>query len=107
MIGYTVEEDSDSGLLNLYRSDVPVLPGVNPDEERGFLLCEGLREVAFVYVDSDGNEQDNWSSEEKGSGGNPVLPVLVRLRLGFAAGDDDKMALYTGAVAFSRGKSRP
>ncbi|HKJ64427.1 MAG TPA: type II secretion system protein GspJ, partial [Desulfopila sp.] len=109
-IFYRVEEQDDTGLFRLYRADVPVLPGAVPaDEEDGFLLCDGLRQVAFTYIDEDGNEYESWSTEEKkqqGEGGL-LLPVLVRMNIGF--GDDeeeDGLIHYSSAVALPAGRER-
>jgi len=107
---YRVEEQSDTGLLRLYRVDVPVLPGAAiSDEEDGFLLCDGLRQVAFTYIDEDGNEYENWSTEEKkqqGEGGR-LLPVLVRMNIGFGDEEaEDARIHYSSAVALPADRER-
>jgi len=97
-ITYTVEEND--GILKLYRADVPNIPGVEEDEEKGLLLCDGLKEVAISYLDSDGGETDSWS-ESDGSGGN-ALPAIVRVKIGFVDEEDpEQIIYYATAVALA------
>ncbi|KGO33504.1 hypothetical protein JT06_14090 [Desulfobulbus sp. Tol-SR] len=107
MIRYATEVDEESGLLQLYRIDVPVRPGVGPeiDEEKGFLLCDSLAEIQYSYVDTEGNEHEEWDSGERGMveedgtrTGN--FPVMIRLTLRFAkSADTEENTVFTTAVA--------
>lgn len=98
-IVYSVEEDEESGQLKLYRADIPYLPGVGiDDDEKGFLLCDGLREVAFTYLDKDGDEDDSWEGNERSAEGVVIPPNVVQLRIGFA---DEKSE--DGTIYFSTG----
>ena len=102
-IVYSVEEDEETGLLSLYRADLPYLPGTQLDEdEKGFLLCDGLREVAFTYFDKDGEEADTWQGNEKTDEGDVVVPTMVQMKIGFA---DEKAEEAT--VYFSTGVALP
>jgi prepilin-type N-terminal cleavage/methylation domain-containing protein len=89
-ITYTVEEVGDSGELRLYRNDAPVLPGVEAEEEKGFLLCEGLREMAFTYVDEEGGEFDRWDSSLAEEDEEVEYPRLVRIKIGFFSAETDE-----------------
>ncbi len=93
-IRYHVEEDNDR--LRLYRADVPYLPGRDDDieEERGFILCDGLREVAFTYYSENGNEADRWEVETGSSNAKDDLPVAVGVRLGFVSEKDEDDTIY-------------
>ena len=58
MIRYSVQQDADSKLLQLYRVDLPFRPGYLEQavsQEKGYLLCDGLRAVRFTYYDQAGN----------------------------------------------------
>lgn len=92
---YSVEEGED-GMLRLYRADIPHYPGTDiDDEEKGFLLCDGLREVAITYYDEDGNETDSWDEPQK-------APFMVQLRIGFAHEEGETETIY-----FSTGVALP
>jgi len=105
LISYSVVEEEDSSRLRLFRADVPVLPGVAiNEEEQGFLLSDGLREVSFTYIDQEGNESDTWSTQERQANGNgdAQLPAVVKLKIGFAAEDaedDEDLIYFSTAVA--------
>jgi len=100
-IVYSVEEDEEKGLLRLYRADIPFLPGAEIDEEdKGFLLCDGLREVAFTYFDQDGEEADTWLGDEKTDDGSSVIPKMVQMKIGFASEKaEDKTIFFSTGVA--------
>lgn len=108
VLTYSVEE-TESGLFNLYRSDVPYVPDIQDEEqtEKGELLGRGLSEFRVSYVTADGSEVDNWSSglegsEDEGEGGEAVMsiPVLIRLQISFAESpDSDEYTVFRTAVA--------
>ncbi len=102
-ISYSVEEDDETSLLKLYRLDDPFRPGGTTDPaDKGFLLCEGLEEVAVMYIDSNGSENDSWDSGQKsGSGTNPY-PSMVKIKLTFAAKETEN-----GTISFSTGVAIP
>jgi prepilin-type N-terminal cleavage/methylation domain-containing protein len=105
LIAYTTASEDEGDLIQLYRSDVPLLPGVEAEEERGFLLCDGLREVAFTYIDKDGNESENWAYDGGTGGGTSELPAIVKIRIGFADEETEDGTLYyssAAAIAWSR-----
>ncbi len=106
-IRYSVEADSDTGLMLLYRADVPALPGKKiGDDEKGFLLCDNLWEVSYRYFDSSGSEMDEWDTvklQSQGVAGGKVLPVMVEISLRFAnATADEAGSLFTTAVAMGK-----
>ena len=82
-ISYRVEETADREGLRLFRSDVAYLPGERNDEEKGFLLCEDLREVAFTYINENGAEQENWDSEQQKEREDQEIPRAVRVKISF------------------------
>ncbi len=94
IISYSVEEQVDSGLLSLYRSDSPFRPGAQSEADKGLLLCDGLREVAITYFDEDGNDTDSWSSSSQSSNGSEPIPAMVQIRIGFASEEAEDQTLY-------------
>ena len=90
MIRYSVEQDPDSKLLQLYRTDIPFIPGYASQkgfEQKGYLLCDGLRTVRFTYYDQAGNAVDNWQFENN-FGQKAVkkiqIPTMIEVRLDFS-----------------------
>ncbi len=98
LIHYSVEVDEDSNLLNLYRSDTLLLPGIDSlgDEPQKHLLCRGLQELRFTYVNEEGSENDEWSSNEgdveneNGEQEVPFLPNLMYVELRFAESNESE-----------------
>jgi prepilin-type N-terminal cleavage/methylation domain-containing protein len=107
MIRYATEVDEESGLMRLYRLDVPVRPGggLEIDEEKGFLLCDRLAEIQYSYVDPEGDEHDEWNSGEGGlvpEGGTQTgnFPAMIRLTLRFAtSAEAEEQTVFSTAVA--------
>lgn len=110
-IEYTAERNSASGLFDLYRSDRVLLPGGKQEESepRRDVLAQGLREVNFSYVDTDGKIIDEWQND----GGTdaavgerqeiPSLPKLVYIKLVFAqATDSEDGTVFKTAIALPR-----
>jgi general secretion pathway protein J len=105
-ISYSVEEHEETGLLSLYRADVGFRPGVEAGEEKGFLLCDGLREVSLTYFDEKGDEVESWESDQRKTSGNTPIPVMVQLRIGFA-GDEAEDEVEDDTIFFSTGIAIP
>lgn len=107
-VEYLPELDLDTGLLNLYRSDVVLLPGVETDSGGGqrHLICRGLLEFRFTYLDQDGNETEEWRVEEVASPGGGAaegespFPSLVSVELKFAESvESDSNTVFKTAFA--------
>lgn len=73
LIGYRLVQDEDDRLqYRLLRSDEPLLPGLEEEEEKkaseqdklpeGFVLAENLRSLQFTYFDRHGQEFDSWQT---------------------------------------------
>ncbi len=82
-ISYNVVEDEGNNELRLYRSDTPFLPGGREEEDGGFLLCDELLEVAFTYIDENGDERDNWDSILEKENESVPFPTAVRVKIVF------------------------
>ncbi len=108
LIQYQSELDMETGLLNLYRTEIVRLPGVEPDEKEGkkHLICQGLLEFRFTYLDRDGNESEEWLVDEVvlPDNGPPSkeaeFPTLVLIELKFAKSvESESSDVYKTAVA--------
>lgn len=104
-INYSAEEDEETGLLKLYRSDTPLVIGnkeVGLDEEdKGYLLCDGLKEVRFAYFDSEIIESEEWQSgDEEFDSEKQSFPVMVTIVLQFAeTAESEQVSFFTTSVA--------
>ncbi len=105
-ISYSAEEDEETGLLKLYRSDSPLIPGKREEEieDAGYLLCDGLQEVRFSYFDSDNVESEEWQSrDDEADGENQSFPVMVTIVLEFAdSAESEHVTFFTTSVALPR-----
>ena len=110
-IKYITEED-DSGFINLYRADVPVLPGEtgetgDGDQDTGLLLGQGLQEFRITYIDASGDENEEWDSgpltdRTQGPGNEEEisLPLMIRVEVRFSdAPDSEESTLFRTAVS--------
>jgi general secretion pathway protein J len=107
-IQYQAELDGENGLLNLYRSETVLLPGIERDEEtaRKHLICRGLQGFQLTYFDRDGDEAEEWQVDEvvsSSEGDEPVesqFPALVSIELRFADSmESDSSSVFKTAVA--------
>jgi general secretion pathway protein J len=108
LVQYLPELDLDTGLLNLYRSDVVLLPGVGRGggDVQKHLICRGLQEFRFTYIEQDGNETEEWQVEEvlpPSEGADPEespFPSLVRVELKFSESvESDSSTVFETAFA--------
>lgn len=95
-LSYSVKEDEEGGQLELYRSDIPILPGVSSSADDEVLLGYGLESIELKYVDGDGTEHDQWPP---GGGFDDLLPVMVRIILQFEGSEEDDGRIFQTAVA--------
>jgi len=105
-ISYSAEEDEETGLLKLYRSDTRLVPGEKEEEgieeeDKGYLLCDGLKEFKISYFDSEKVENEEWQSGDDESGGEKqTFPVLVTIVLQFAeSAESEQVSFFTTSVA--------
>ncbi len=100
LIQYESELDMNTGLLNVYRTEMALLPGMKIDDfaagktGQKLLICQGLREFRFTYRDRNGNETEEWLVDETappdpdGSPEGAQFPVLVAIEFSFAKSVD-------------------
>lgn len=111
VLKYSVEEN-ESGLMDLYRLDIPLVPGERDEslDAKGELLGQGLQEFRVTYVTADGNELEEWDSAPdmtSDSADNEkvkmILPVLVRLQIRFADSPESEVStVFRTSVALPR-----
>jgi general secretion pathway protein J len=100
LLTYSVEQDKESQMLLLYRRDVPFRPGIIEDEsteDKGILLCDGLKAVQFIFLGPDGTEVNNWQTETE-QDGKKKLPAMIKIQLSFPDNDKNDL-LFTSAVS--------
>ena len=102
LIQYESELDMNTGLLNVYRTEMALVPGIEIDDfaagknGQKYLICQGLRAFRFTYLDRDGADSEEWlvdqapqpdpnRAPEEGQ-----LPVLIAIELSFAKSVDSK-----------------
>jgi general secretion pathway protein J len=102
VIGYRIQRETGTQSFQLYRIDLPYRPGDMTQaakEEKGFLLCDGLRDIRFRYYDRQGTEIDAWQSVKK-AGQDIHLPAMVEIELSFPDSRDPHASLtFKTAVA--------
>ena len=86
LIRYHVQEDPDSGSLQLYRTEqTPLNEEEEADNKPGLLLCDNLQEVAFDYQNKDGLDAESWGEDNEVLDATS-LPTLIRVSLRFNDG---------------------
>ncbi len=111
MIQYAVSQETGTGLLQLYRLDIPYRPGYLAKDysgQKGYLLCDGLRSVQFTYWDRAGNEVDDWQVDQGEAPENKIshVPVMINIILRFAdKGRDDLVFKTAVALEFNKEQS--
>lgn len=108
LIEYSVEEDEESGMMQLFRTDTVLLPGLAAadSEPEKHVICKGLQEVRFSYLDEDGTLEEEWLSDEELSNEaaaplqQPLLPSLVYIELKFGdSPESERGTIFKTAVA--------
>ena len=87
-VEYYLEEDRESGTFSLLRRQEPLEP--NPARrtaQAGYILCSGLRALAFRFYDSTGREFETWDAG-RSAGGGKSMPFAVSVLLTFENPED-------------------
>lgn len=83
-ITYYLEEDLENGGYNLMRREEPVdSKSPSPAGSQAFILCRGLRSMAFKFYDAGGKESDAWDPAPAGASESKALPRAVAIHLTF------------------------
>lgn len=90
MIHYQVQEDTESGSLLLYRKELPAHSTDEGKDFPGLLLCDNLQEVAFDYLNADGQDVEQWEIQEDQTQDTTSLPRLITITLRFKDGKNDE-----------------
>lgn len=98
LIHYTVEEAPDGASLLLYRSQNSPQADEETIKDSRLLLCDNLQEVAFTYLDKEGEERENWGEDENDED-TSALPSLITISLRFNDSQNDEPGtLFTSAL---------
>ncbi len=107
-IQYLSELNMETGLLDLYRSEKLLLPGVETGDDtmQKHLICRGLQEFKITYLDREGNEAEEWQLEESiptaetNTSEDSSFPSLVYVELKFAEStENESSSVFKTAVA--------
>ncbi|MBN2061308.1 MAG: prepilin-type N-terminal cleavage/methylation domain-containing protein [Deltaproteobacteria bacterium] len=103
VITYYVKESEDEDSLILLRSDTPEFE-TQPEEEKGFMLCDGLLSVDFFYQDINGETHEQWDSTDE-TMNRGRLPAMVSITLEFRrSGGEEYPERFTTSVALPMAK---
>ncbi len=82
VIEYSVDEDKERGGYTLSRSDSR-FRDAQKDEETpgGYLVCDRIKELTYVFFDKEGKEYDSWNSEGDEQKNKAPAEVMIRLSL--------------------------
>ena len=110
LISYRVEEDQENdGELLLIRSDelLAITSSSNGGkDEGGFLLSDKLRSVNFSYIDEEGEELDDWTTDPDAlsKASDQKLPVAVSCTLEFWIDqENDSSVEFTTSILLPAG----
>jgi len=111
LISYRLEEDQENdGEFLLIRSDelLAITSSSNGDgkDEGGFLLSDKLRSVNFSYIDEEGEELDDWTTEPDALSkpSDQKLPVVVSCTLEFWVDqENDSSVEFTTSILLPAG----
>ena len=88
-IGYYIVEGEDEGSTLMREDTLFKDSDVNEDElfrGEGFILCEGLRSVTYMFYDTKGEEYDSWNSGLETHKNR--IPAIISIHLEFINPDD-------------------
>ncbi len=87
LVSYYVEEDGDKKGYLLKRNDILYRGGKEEDEESmkksGFVLCDSLKSVKYLFYDSGGEEYEEWDTASTIKPGSDGAPLLISVELVF------------------------
>jgi len=90
-INYFLVEDSEKEGYVLVRKDVLYKGEKDEEIERsgGFILCNKLQSLKYIFFDSKGEEHETWDSDSEAQKGK--APAIVSIHLEFTNPDDENM----------------
>lgn len=88
----------DDETISLYRSDTPDNIEWPEDETEGWIICEGLYSISFVYRDKEGEPYDTW--DETFMDAAKKFPAIVDITLEFIDEDNPEKPLTFSTAVF-------
>ncbi len=97
-IVYYLQRNEDTGEQALYRSDTLDYLEAPENGQGGFLLCDRLKWVDFIYYDGNGEARNAWDTTE--NTGKEALPSRVEISMGFenALDPENPLQFMTGVA---------
>lgn len=107
-LGYFSQRNDNTGLLDIYRSEMSISSDKERDyEDYGLVLCKGVKAFRLTYFGSDENEYEEWKFGNLEDRFRPVeegesgYPVLVRIELVFGSPDEEDDILFETSVSLN------
>jgi len=106
---YFARKNEETGLLDIYRAEIPFRADEDVDyEEKGILLCEGVKAFRLTYMDSGQNEVSAWKTGTRDADPGfstetkAVYLELVHISLLFGLSDtDENDTIYKTSVSLN------
>ncbi len=106
MIRYYIIKDTDGDNYSLKRMDELYRGEAIESEDRGYILCTGLRSLAYTFYDRNGTESDSWDSESPLTSQSSKLPSVVLIKMNFTdPGDTDNPYRFMTKISLPMGKN--
>lgn len=103
---YTTKENSETGLMDIYRLDQPLLPGAADGleaEDNGELIGAGVKEFVVTYLSRDGADSESWKSDgdsdQEATPDEINLPAMVKVEVRFGEVETDSADRYFRTAA--------
>lgn len=84
-VRYYLTRETEEGGLTLWRSDSATVMSPERKAPRGFMICDGIKSIRYVLMDSSGAEHETWDSRSRS--GKDKAPASVLVRIEFLNGE--------------------
>lgn len=82
VIGYAIEEGTEKEGYTLSRSDSLRRDPAKEETAGGFLMCERIETLTYLFYDAAGKESETWDSGGEVEAQKKRAPAMVEIRLG-------------------------
>jgi len=83
VISYFVRKSEEGESISLLRGDAPGVVPEEPEksEQRGFVICEKINKLNFLFYDEHGRETESWDSWPTPSRQQSKVPAAVKIEM--------------------------